>query len=257
MSGRVVGRVFERIIGSATEKAVLTCLAEHSNPDGEMAFPSVWRISQETELAESTVRAALSNLRANQLIIQTRGPAQHKPATYRVNLDALADLQLVEVYRPGHAEPSPDLQEAEARPPAGSARPLGGGVRPPAHSVRPLGAGPEPLLTVLEPPEPSEEPAASPPPRTSKDQTPWIHALLALKKTLNKADYDTWVRDTEILSISNGSVIIGARNSYGAEWLREHVALNVSDALEKALGRPVKVVFEVAPPSSLPSSLGE
>lgn len=95
------------------------------------------------------------------------------------------------------------------------------------------------------------------PERTSRDQTPWIHALLALKKTLNKADYDTWVRDTEILSISNGSVIIGARNTYGAEWLREHVALNVAEALAHALGRPVKVAFEVAPPSPLPSSLGE
>lgn len=259
MSGRVVGRVFERIIGSPTEKAVLTCLAEHANPDGEMSFPSAERIHKETELGLSTVRAALSSLRSRRLIIQTRGPAQHRPATYRVNLEALSDLPLVEVYRPGYAEPAPDLQHPAPSPLAAGGTPLAGGVRPPAPSTRPPAAGPEPSVTVLEPSiEPSEEPATfQPPTPNSKDQTSWVMALVTLKRTVNRADYDTWLRDTEILSTSNGSVVIGARNIYGANWLRDHVALNVSDALEKAVGRPVKVMFAVAPPGPLPSSLGD
>lgn len=142
MSGRVVGRVFERRIGSASRKAVLLCLAEHANPDGEMAFPSVARIAQETELGESTVRESLAWLRSERLITQTRRPGHHRPATYAVNLDRLEDLQLVEVYKEADLQrAAPDLQQAasdlqllESRPPT---------------------AGPEPSLNPSE--EPSEE----------------------------------------------------------------------------------------------------
>ena len=86
MSGRVVGRVHERILGSAARKAVLLCLADHANPDGEMSYPSVNRIAQESELGESTVRKALAWLREHKLISQTAPAAQHRPATYRVSL---------------------------------------------------------------------------------------------------------------------------------------------------------------------------
>ena len=260
MSGRVVGRVFERTIGSPTEKAVLTCLAEHSNPDGEMSFPSVYRIHKETELGLSTVRAALSALRAKQLIIQTRGPAQHRPATYRVNLEALSDLPLVEVYRPGYAEPEPDLQHPAPSPLAAGGRPLAGGVRPPAPSTRPPAAGDEPLVTVSKEPsiEPSEEPAAFQPPTPSgNDQTPWVMALTKLQRKFDRAEFETWLRDTEILRIVNGSVVIGGRNTYGVHWLREHAGPRVCVALTEVLGRKVDVQFEVAPPSPLPSTLGE
>ena len=98
MSGRIVGRVFERVIGSSTEKAVLSCLAEHSNPDGEMAFPSVGRIAQETEFSERAIQLALKALKQKGLIEQTARAGHHRPATYRIRLDALATLPLVRVY---------------------------------------------------------------------------------------------------------------------------------------------------------------
>jgi len=140
MSGRVVGRVFERIVGSAPRKAVLLCLAEHSNPDGEMAYPSVWRIGKETELAESTVRSALAWLRKQRLIIQTYPAAQHRPPTYRVNLDRLSDLPLVEVYRKEHQVS--DLPLVALRPPAPGPepslnRPLEGARPKTGRAVRP------------------------------------------------------------------------------------------------------------------------
>jgi hypothetical protein len=90
-----------------------------------MAYPSVGRIAQETEFAESTVREALAWLRENEIVSQMLPPSQHRAATYRVNLEKLSDLQVVEVY------------QAAARPPAPGARPPAG--------------GPEPSLTVNEP----------------------------------------------------------------------------------------------------------
>jgi hypothetical protein len=116
VSGRVVGRVFERVVGSAVEKAVLVCLAEHSNPDGEMSFPSARRISQETEFSERSVRAALATLRERRLIIQTHAAGQHRPATYRVNLLAVSALQLVQVYaEPGVQDAPSGVQDAPSR----------------------------------------------------------------------------------------------------------------------------------------------
>jgi hypothetical protein len=155
MSGRVVGRVHERILGSAARKAVLLSLADHANPDGEMSFPSVNRIAQETEFGESTVRECLAWLRNARLITQTAPPCQHRPATYRVDLEVLAGLQLVEVYRPG-------LQQPASRPPAGGARPPAG--------------GPEPYLTVSEPS--GERKKAEPPIRGGRSLNPNRRAVL-------------------------------------------------------------------------------
>jgi len=137
VSGRIVGLVHERILGSSSRKAVLLCLADHADPDGDMAFPSAGRIAQESELGESTVRAALSWLRKRGLILQTAPAAAHRPTTYRVVLAVLRDLPLLEVYRQEVQEPA----------------------------SRPLAAGAEsaPDLQQLDPNRPLREPSQEPP----------------------------------------------------------------------------------------------
>jgi len=82
--------------------------------------------------------------------------------------------------------------------------------------------------------------------RPSKDQTPWVQALGLLRNETDRAIYDTWLRDTELVSLSQAEVVIGCKNQYGADWLREHVALNVRDALKEVLGREVSVRFVIA-----------
>lgn len=251
-------------IADSPKKAVLAGLANHAGPDGRHAYPSVVRLSVYSGLAERTVTRVLGELVTDGLVsIVRQGGGRGHPTEYALDMERLAGmrdprLKALDMAVAAYRERVSGSQGSDAQ-----GQPLGRErvTLTPQRVTLATGKGdslsPEPLITSHNPQEEQEETAAPPPPRTSRDQTPWNHALLALKKTLNKADYDTWVRDTEILSISNGSVIIGARNSYGAEWLREHVALNVAAALAHALGRPVKVAFEVAPPSSLPSSLGE
>lgn len=238
MAGRVVGRIFERIVGSAAKKAVLLCLGEHANPDGEMSFPSVARICQETELGESTVREALAWLRKERLIIQTHGPAQHIPATYRVNLERLSDLQLVEVYR------KPDLQV------------VGSGVQvlePDLHQAasgvqllesRPPGGGPEPSLTVsMNRQEPSGTAVGDRPP--AAPQTLWVQILGQLQRQFRKAEFETWLRDTQVVSETDGELLVGTANSHALSWLQEHARAPAAEVAIKITERPMSVRFVI------------
>jgi len=212
VSWQALAAVSDRILGSSSRKAVVICLANHANIDSELTFPSVWRISQETELAESTVRECLAWLRERKLIIQVAGPAQHRPTTYRLNYGAFADLQQVEVCRPGLQVPAPDLQQAEATDPS----PPAGGARPPA-------GGPEQYLTDSEGEKPKETRAASRPP--SRDQTLWVQVLAGLRLSLSRGAYDNWVRDSEVRSqrAENGRLILDVvvGNDYAARHLIE------------------------------------
>lgn len=228
MSGRVVGRIFERIVGNPVEKAVLTCLGEHANPDGEMSFPSVRRISLETEFSESSVRAALSKLRSKRLIIQTHGPAQHRPATYRVNLAALSDLQLVEVYRPGAKpdlqEVEPDLQELAARPP---------------------GAGPEPSLT-------NEPPKNHYVIQPSEPDTDWSRLSAHLRIEFPRPMFDTWIRDAQVRCPEGGPILVGVGNEYARGWWRSNV-LPVLPKVFEAAGVPERDVVVLLPGEAVPA----
>jgi chromosomal replication initiation ATPase DnaA len=56
------------------------------------------------------------------------------------------------------------------------------------------------------------------------------------------------VEPTVLVRAENGKVVIGGANEYGVQWLREHVSINVADALEKVLGKKVAVEFVVQPP---------
>jgi len=116
MSWQALALVSDRVVGSAPRKAVLICLANHANPESELAFPRVARIMAETELAESTVRATLSWLRKSKLIIRVQGHSRYRPAAYVINTAAFASLPLVEVKTLHNA---PDLQVVDPRPPGG------------------------------------------------------------------------------------------------------------------------------------------
>ena len=237
MSGRIVGRVFERIVGNPVEKAVLTCLGEHANPDGEMSFPSVRRISLETEFSESSVRAALSKLRDRRLMIQTHGPRQHRPATYRVNLDALSDLQLVEVYRPGAA---PDLQRVASD------------LQEP--SSRPPGAGPEPSLS-NEPPI-NQGDGHQKAQTSSGNGTPpgddWPRVLDHLRIEFPRHLFESWINGVRLSSCTPGRVVVVVGNEYARDWWKTNV-LPVLPKLFDAAGVAEREVLVLLPGEAVPA----
>jgi hypothetical protein len=228
--------VSDRILGSAARKAVIICLANHANHDSELTFPSVKRIAGEMELAESTVREALSWLRQQKLILQVAGPAQHRPATYRLNYAAFSALQQVEVCRPGLQQVAPDLQQVEGS----ISSPPPGGVRPPA-------GGPEQYLTKKRDGEQERTDVAASP-AASRDQTLFVQALAILQGRIPREVYATWIQCAEVVGVSrNGTgirMVLRGQNSFGTEKLREYQGELQRAVSEAASGEIADVAIE-------------
>ncbi len=181
-------------------KAVLIGLANHADPDGKDAFPSVWRLTRYTELSERTVRTALDRLEAAG-IIRPCDPAivaakikraDQRPKGWDLAMhlvrddldnDELAALEgqfpgLTARVRAAKAEASQQPDGAGERP-GGRMRPLhpvsGRAVDNPPGGVRPLhpvagtgcnhrsnGVQPFPERGAAIAPEPSIEPSLEP-----------------------------------------------------------------------------------------------
>jgi hypothetical protein len=89
-------------------KGVLLALADRANDDGVNAWPSEATIAAEAEIGVRTARLCLTSLRDLGLIGEQEPPAQHRPRTWYLDLDAITRLS----DRHDHAEltSNPDRQ---------------------------------------------------------------------------------------------------------------------------------------------------
>ena len=78
----------------------------------------------------------------------------------------------------------------------------------------------------------------------------WQSALGQLQMEMPKATFDTWVRDTRMLSYEDGLFTIGVRNTYACEWLESRLSSTVTRLLMGMMNRSVEVKFEVVEPES-------
>lgn len=76
----------------------------------------------------------------------------------------------------------------------------------------------------------------------------WQSVLGQLQMEMTRASFDTWVRDTEALSLEDGTLTISARNDYAREWLESRLRSTVSRMLVGILNQSVKVEFVVRTP---------
>jgi DnaA N-terminal domain len=74
----------------------------------------------------------------------------------------------------------------------------------------------------------------------------WQSALGQLQLEMPKATFDTWVRDTRILSYQDGLFTIGVRNAYAREWLESRLSSTVTRLLMGIMNRSVEVRFVVS-----------
>jgi len=74
----------------------------------------------------------------------------------------------------------------------------------------------------------------------------WQSALGQLQMEMPKASFDTWVRDTHIVSYEDGFFTIGVRNVYSSDWLESRLSSTVTRLLIGMLNRSVDVKFVVA-----------
>ncbi len=73
----------------------------------------------------------------------------------------------------------------------------------------------------------------------------WQAALGQLQMEMPRAAFDTWVRDTELLTYEDGAFVIGVRNAYARDWLEDRLLSTVKRVLTGILGRTVEVRFVV------------
>jgi hypothetical protein len=82
----------------------------------------------------------------------------------------------------------------------------------------------------------------------------WEQVLEHFQAEMPRASFDTWVRETWVISLENGILTIGARNAYSADWLKERIQESSSRMVSTLLGETVKVNFIV---DKQPAWLGE
>ena len=85
----------------------------------------------------------------------------------------------------------------------------------------------------------------------------WQSALGQLQMEMPKASFDTWVRDTRIVSYDEGRFSIGVRNAYARDWLESRLSSTVTRLLMGMMNRSVDVQFVVAAEAILEEEVNE
>ncbi len=78
-----------------------------------------------------------------------------------------------------------------------------------------------------------------------KAEQAWQAAIGQLQMEMPKAAFDTWVRDTDLVSYEDGSFIIGVQNAYARDWLQSRLSSTVIRLLTGIMNRTVEVRFIV------------
>jgi hypothetical protein len=73
----------------------------------------------------------------------------------------------------------------------------------------------------------------------------WQAALGELQLQMTKATFDTWVRNTRLVSCQDDIFVIGAQNGSTRDWLENRLLTTVKRTLVGIVGHPVEVRFVV------------
>jgi chromosomal replication initiator protein len=83
----------------------------------------------------------------------------------------------------------------------------------------------------------------------------WSAALGVLQIGLTKANFETWFKDTTVVSEEDDVFCIGVPNAFAREWLENKYRAQVRDALQHIVGRTVDVRFVTTGAPSRPLAL--
>jgi len=73
----------------------------------------------------------------------------------------------------------------------------------------------------------------------------WQAALGQLQLEMPKAAFDTWVRDAELISTTDGDFQIGVHNAYARDWLDSRLKSTITKLLNGTMNRSVDVTFVI------------
>ncbi len=78
----------------------------------------------------------------------------------------------------------------------------------------------------------------------------WQATLGELQLQLTKSTYDTWLRDTSLISHEDGAFVVGVENAYAKDWLENRLLSTVKRTLTGITGRTAEVRFVVWSPEA-------
>ncbi len=73
----------------------------------------------------------------------------------------------------------------------------------------------------------------------------WQAALDDLRRSTSQANFETWLRNTQVVEFEDDCATIGAPNSFAVEQLRNKFAVPIQKTLSVIAGRPIAVQFAV------------
>jgi chromosomal replication initiator protein len=73
----------------------------------------------------------------------------------------------------------------------------------------------------------------------------WNATLGELELQMTRATFDTWLKDTRLLSYEDGDFVVGVRNDYAKDWLENRLKDTILRALTSILGQEAQVRFVV------------
>ncbi len=74
----------------------------------------------------------------------------------------------------------------------------------------------------------------------------WQVALGQLQLEMPKAAFDTWIRDAELISVSDNIFQVGVHNAYARDWLDSRLKTTITKLLTGTLNRPIDIDFVVS-----------
>ncbi len=85
----------------------------------------------------------------------------------------------------------------------------------------------------------------------------WQAALGELQLEMTRATFDTWVKQTCLMSYQDGAMVIGVPNTYAQEWLAKRLCSTVNRILSGITGRAIHTTFVVVRPAATTAVEGE
>jgi len=73
----------------------------------------------------------------------------------------------------------------------------------------------------------------------------WQATLGQLQMEMSKAAFDTWVRNTELISCQDNQFVVGVQNAYARDWLENRLSSTVTRLLTGLMGQNQSVQFTV------------
>ena len=246
---------------------VYIALARHANKAGE-SWAAKSTLAKELKMSERTVDTAIAILAKYRLILITRRPGDKArwetniytiidPPKYIVtaptkSLDQLATEAAEEAENQPIPTPAPSSSPSVCSPSGccpldAPAAPIWGRVLPPkGANDDTMGAVGAPLIQQKDGsqlPVPPEFPSLT---ASTASENPWEQLKGFMRPQLPRTTYETWLRDTTLLTATENEYTIRVHDAHTREWLSKRLQSKIAVSLQNITGRHITVKYVTA-----------